>query len=289
MTFPQEPVRRRDLTRLLAIPGAALATQATACSGPSPVPTSSDIARDPLAELDPENWDARTAEEVLALPVHTPDPAPSQWDELGTDDAALDPARAALVDFVREAYLSPSALRGLDDDAALEHIITATPEYWVEDLETAWNDGGRHFYAFSPAERYRTVGRPAIAADWFRGEREDLPVLMLGSTVAWTVLDTDSHAVGVIAYRLGIVATIESDGSASEATLRVTVHGLDGCATTDEGGLPVPALADSEEHQAAQKATMDNVIASPRIPRDALLDDHSALFEGRSSTNVVCE
>src|SRR5690625_6379731 len=74
---------------------------------------------------------------------------------------------------------------------------------------------------------------------------------MVGGTLAWSVLDTATRAVGVIAYRYGIVADLAEDGALDQAQLRVTIHGVDGCESFEEG-LLVPALADTEPHRAAQ-------------------------------------
>ena len=60
-----------------------------------------------------------------------------------------------------------------------------------EELEESWDAGTRYFYAVAFAEGFRSVGRPAIAVQWLRGESEDGgPTLMVGGTLAWTVLDT---------------------------------------------------------------------------------------------------
>ncbi|MGP9846119.1 hypothetical protein, partial [Brachybacterium sp. 107] len=223
----------------------------------------------------------------------------------------LDPARQSLVAFLEAAYLSPGLLRGLDDAAALEHVRSASPEYWQELLQTAWDGGERHVYCFALADGFRSVGRPALSMDWFRADQQGAPALLLGGTIAWSVLDTATHAVGVVAYRVGIVATLhtgtttDSDadadtgtgtgtgtdaavGSVATAALRATIHGLDACAVGDAGGLVVPALADTVEQRAAQRATMDTVIAAPRLLEEDLLDPSSAPLTGDGATNVAC-
>lgn len=277
-------VRRRALLALLAVPGGA----AAGCGGPAPVPTSPEVSRDPLAVLDPRVWDARSAEELRALPVQGEARELPAWSGLGGEESVLDPARDQLVGFLETAYLGPEALRGLEDAQAREHVARATPEFWAESLQDAWDDGDRAFYALALAEPFRTVGRPAIAADWFRAEREDGPALALGATVAWTVIDAATRAVGVLAYRVGVVLDLGPDGSTAGGSLRLTLHGLDGCATAEQGGLLVPALADDDRHRAVQQATREQVLEDPRLPSADLLDEDSALFAGDEETHLRC-
>lgn len=301
---PVSSLRRRDLAGLVAASGAILL--AAGCGrDPAPVPTSGDVPRDPLAHLDEVRWDGRTADDVLALPIAGAASELETWGELGDDDAVLDPARQSLISFLEAAYLSPGAVRGLDDAATLEHVRSASPEYWRDLVQSAWDGGDRQVYCFAPAEGFASVGRPALSMDWFRADHDGAPALLLGGTIAWTVLDTATRAVGVVAYRVGIVATLrtgteteaesETDtgtsavaGSISTAALRATIHGLDACAVGESGGLVVPALADTVEQRAAQRATMATVIAAPRIAREDLLDPGSAALTGDDATNAAC-
>src|SRR5699024_11321713 len=92
--------------------------------------------------------------------------------DLGAEDSAVDTAREQLTGFLGAAYLDPSALRGLSDQDALDHVSSATPEFWRDALHEAWGSGDRTFYALALAEPFRSVGRPAICADWFRTEGE---------------------------------------------------------------------------------------------------------------------
>ncbi|GAA4529145.1 hypothetical protein GCM10023160_27890 [Brachybacterium paraconglomeratum] len=280
-------LHRRSLAALLTIPGVMLL--AAGCGGPQPVSTSADIARDPLASLDPAIWNARSAEELRGLSIQGAAGDLGSWADLGADDSFVDSTRDLLTTFVSAAYLAPEDLRGLDDEAAHDHISKNSPESWQDGLRTAWDDGNRLFYAIALAEPFRTVGRPAIAADWYRTEHEEGPALALGATVAWTALHTESRAVGVFAYRLGIVAKLEEDGSAGAAELRMTIHGLDGCGITENEGLLVPALADDEQHRDVQKATQEEVLASPHISLEELLADESALFVENDRTYLTCD
>lgn len=283
------PLRRRDLGVLLSC-GAVL-LGAGCARGPAAVATADDVPRDPLAHLDEVRWDGRTAADVLALPIRGDAAELDSWEPLGDDDAVLDPTRTALIDFLETAYLSPEALAGLDPAAALELVSAAAPSYWREQLAEAWDDGERHVHGFALAPGFATIGRPALGMDWYRTELEGAPVLLLGGTIAWSVVDVDSHAVGVVAYRTGIVAHLDTGedlGAATSATLRVTVHGLDTCGVREADGLVVPALADTAEHHAAQQETTDSVIASPRLTQEDLLDPGSPLLSGDDATNVLC-
>lgn len=280
-------MRRRSLAALLTVPGALLL--ATGCGGPRPVPTSTAVARDPLASLDPAVWNARSAEELRGLSIHGAAEDLEGWADLGADDSVLDSARDLLITYLSAAYLAPEDLRGLDDEAAHDHIARNSPQFWRNGLRAAWDDGNRLFYAIALAEPFRTVGRPALAADWHRTEHEEGPALALGATIAWSAIDTETRAVGLFAYRLGILARIAEDGSAADATIRLTIHGLDGCGIAEHEGLLVPALADDEQHRAVQKATREKVLASPRLPLEDLLDQDSTLFAGDDLTYVTCD
>src|SRR5699024_35819 len=102
------------------------------------------------------------------------------------------------------------------------------PRVWRDALHEAWGSGDRTFYALALAEPFRSVGRPAICADWFRTEGDGGPALALGTTIAWTAIDTSTRAVGVLACRLGIVVDLDAQGGLSAGTVRLTLHGLDG-------------------------------------------------------------
>lgn len=259
------------------------------CGGTSPVPTSTDVDRDPLAALDDADWDARSPEELRALPVQGSAQDLSTWADLGEEDGVLDTARDAVLDFVTAAYLTPEELHGLDDEDALDRISSASPEFWHDGLRTVWDEGNRLFYALALAEPFRTVGRPAICADWHRSEIEDVPILALGTTIAWTVIHTETRAVGVLAYRLGLMVDLEDDGTPSDGDIRVTVHGLDGCASSEQDGLAVPALEDDERHRSVQRATHDQVLASPRVPLRDVRNEDSPLFAGDEDTYLYCD
>lgn len=281
-------VRRRELAALLTASGGLLL--GSACSSrAAPVPTSPDVARDPLADPDPQLWQARSGTEMLEVPVDGGGGDSEAWSQLETGDAALEPARRQLVDFLTTAYLDPESLRGLDDGAARSRVAEVTPSFWEESLGRAWDNGDRYFYAIAFAEGYRSVGRPAISVTWLRGEDEGDPLLMVGGTFAWTVLNTASRAVGVIAYRYGIKAVLDADASIADASVRITVNGLDGCETYDAGGLLVPALAETDLHRAAQEHTFETVIGSPLVGRDALEDPDSDLLTGDEDSNAMCD
>lgn len=279
-------LRRRTLTALLAASGGALLV--TGC-GPSPVATSSDIPRDPLSALDPALWDARTAEELRALPVQGDAGEIESWGDLGADDATLDPARDALTTFVSACFLDPVALRGLDEAASLEAVTAAAPEYWADPLSAAWDDGLRPLYAFAPAEQFRSVGHPLLCADWVRTERDGEPSLVLGAVIAWSVIDTTTHGVGLVAYQVAANMTLDGSGKPTAGSLRVVVHGLDGCASDETGGQVVPAIADDEQHRELQQTVTEHILADPRIPQEILFDEDADLYDVELVTYLGCE
>lgn len=280
-------VRRRDLAALLTASGGLLL--GSACSRrTTPIPTSPDVDRDPLAELDRQLWPARSGAEMLEVPLEGDAPDSEAWSQLDADED-LHGARRQLVDFLTVAYLDPESLGALDNDAARARVAEVALPFWQEELDRSWDGGDRYFYAIAFAEGFRSVGRPAIAVQWLRGENEDgEPTLLVGGTLAWTVLDTTTRAVGVIAYRYGIAADLAADGSIDDARFRITIHGLDGCESFDGGGLLVPALADTESHRSAQEHTLQTVIASPQVGREDLEDPDSALLSGDETTNAMC-
>ncbi|WP_122939243.1 hypothetical protein [Brachybacterium sp. EE-P12] len=277
--------RRRALAPLGLLASTALLTPA--CS-PSPVPTSGDVPRSPLAALDPADWDARTAEELLALPLDGAAEELETWAGIGAREGDVAASREAIVDFVAAAYLSPEELRGLDDAATLDRLTARTPEAWLDPLRTAWEDGGRPFYSIALAEPFRTVGLPALSASWHRAEQDGAPVLALAATIAWAVIDTGTRAVGVIAHRLGLIAELDDSGGLVDGHLRVTMHGLDGCGIEENEGLLVPALADEDAHRSVQEATRQDVLGAPRIPLAEVLEEDSALFAGDDRTYLTC-
>ena len=284
MTPPRhDRVRRRALVPL----GLAAVPLVAACS-PAPVPTSADVPRSPLAGLDAADWDARTVEELLALPLQGAAEELETWAGLGGEESAVAAAKETVGEFVRAAYLSPEELRGLDDAATLERLVSRTPEAWLDPLRSAWEDGERPFYTVALAEPFRTVGRPALSADWHRTEQGGAPVLALGATIAWAVIETGSHAMGVIAHRLGILAELDADGGIADGRLRVTIHGMDGCGIEESEGLLVPALEATDAHRGVQEATVQEVLGAPRIPVDDLLNEGSPLFAGDDRTYLTC-
>lgn len=288
MTRDRAPrLRRRSLAPLLAVSGGALL--ASGCGGARPVPTSAEVSRDPLAAPDPEDWNARSPEELRALGVQGAADELEAWADLSAEQSFLDPARDTVTGFVETAYLSPEELSGLDHEAAHDRVAESAPEFWLDGLRTAWDEGDRPFYAAALAAPFRAVGRPALAADWYRTEQEGTPALALGATIAWTVIDTTTRAVGQFAYRLGIVAEIDEGGGASAAAIRLTLHGMDGCGIAEHEGLLVPALADEETHRSVQEATWEEVLSSPRIPLEHLLDEGSSLFAGDDTTYLPCD
>src|SRR5690625_3797279 len=170
---------------------------------------------------------------MLEVPLAEGVPDSEAWSQLSTDDD-LRPARQPLVDFLSVASLDPEPLSALDEEAAHARVAQAAPAFWQEELQEAWAGGTRYFYAIAFAAGFRSVGRPAIAVQWLRGETEDGgPTLMVGGTLAWSVLDTATRAVGVIAYRYVIVADLAEEGALGQAQLPVTIHGGDG---RDGGG-----------------------------------------------------
>lgn len=287
------PPRHRRLPRRSLAPlgltalGLATLPLLAACS-PDPVPTSSDVPRSPLAALDDADWDAHSAKELIALPLEGAAEELETWAEIGGEDDAVAPAREAIADFVEAAYLSPEELRDLDHAATLERLLARTPEAWRERLRTAWEEGERPFYTVALAEAFRTVGLPALSASWYRTEQEAAPVLALGATIAWAVIDTESRAVGVIAHRLGILAELDADGGIADGRLVVTIHGLDGCGIEQSEGLLVPALEDGDSHRGVQEATVEDVLGAPRIPLEALLDEDSPVFAADGSSYLLC-
>lgn len=281
---PVPRLRRRTLSALLAVTSAGVSL--AGCSSPSPVPTSADVARDPMAGLDPANWDARSAEEMRSLPVQGDAAELSTWGDLGDDESVLDPARDMLMTFLGVAYLDPDALHGLEDAQAKDRLLAVTPEFWKDTLRESWDDGVRHLHAFTLAEPFRTVGRPWICADWHRAERDDAPVLALGCMVSWTVIDPTTRTVGVLAYQFSAILELNAQGEAIEGAFLVVVHGLDICLTDEQGGLVAPALGDGERHRAAQKAALENVLTDPRIPLETVLDEEDSLWMGNPQTYV---
>ncbi len=279
---PQLPRRRILLTALAASP----ALLAVGC-GPSPVATSSQVPRDPLAELDPQVWNARTAEELRALPIQGAAVGLEGWQELGEDDSTLDDLRDEITTFVDTAYLSPARQQDLDPAEREALMLETVPQTLAEKVTSTWAERRGHFLSFALAPNFRTVGAPAIAAGWHRASDDGTPALVLAATIAHTVIDTTTRRVGVMAIQVGLVAAMETDGSPAPGRLHVLLHGLDDCATDAANALLTPALEEAENHEAAQRATMAEVIEHPVIAPEDVLED-SGTFTADHRTYVEC-
>ena len=280
-------LRRRDLSAALVASGAVL-LGATSCSGSEPVPTSTDIARDPLAEFTDPPWNARSVEDLLALPIAEADPDSAPWQDLELDDADLAGAREVLTTYIGRAHLDPRALQELGDLAAIEaHLLEVTPEFWQDGVSSNFSESTPYFVAMVLAQDFRTIGRPALAAAWYRGSREEYPTLALGVTLAWSVIDAETHDVGVIAYRLGISALLDSSGSIDNALMKTTIHGMDLCEMGSDGWI-IPTITGSSAHRTAQEMTFSRVLESPVIERGLIDDEDAEIMDGPGATNRNC-
>lgn len=291
MTGRRVSLSRRDLARVLMGAGAGAAGYGllAGCSrGPTRVPTSSEVPKDPLAALDPKTWNASSAADLLALPLAPEASEVETWKVEDLDPEAVEATRKSLVDLLEVAYLDPERLGSIPDADARAELEKVIPEFWQDDMATAWDMGDRHFYAVGLAAPHRVVGKPRIAADWYRVTVGTTPGLAFGGTVAWTVIEPSTRAVGVIAHRIGLRAVLASTATPTGGRFWVTVHGIDVCTTDKKDGLVVPAIADEDAHRSAQEATMQKVIGSPRIPRDVLEESEPTLFSGDETTNVLC-
>ena len=280
-------LRRRDLSAALVASGAVV-LGATSCSGSEPVPTSTDIARDPLAEFTGPSWNARSVEDLLALPITEADPDSAPWQDLELGDADLAGAREVLTAYIGRAYLDPRALQEIGDLGAVEaHLLEVTPEFWQDGVTGMFAEATPYFTAVVLAARFRTIGRPALAASWYRGSREESPTLALGVTLAWSVIDAETHDVGVIAYRLGVSALLDSSGSIDNALMKTTIHGMDLCEMGSDGWI-IPTITGSPAHRTAQEMTFSRVLESPVIERDLIDDEDAEIMDGPGATNRNC-
>lgn len=283
--------RRTLLTRrrLAAALVGAGALSLTACSrGPRPVATDPDLPRDPLATVDPAQWDARSADALLTLPVEGDLAEYSAWTDSGLDDSSVEGARQQLVDFLNAAYLSPASLKGLSDADAQQTISQSTPDFWKDDLAEGFDSGSRHFYAYVLADPYAEVGAPLICANWYRGQTGAVPQLLLGGTIARTVIDTGTRDVGVVALKFAMKMDLDSEGKNTRGRFQVTVHGMDLCATGESKGLIVPAIGPEEASVAVQEVTMEQVVDSPRVPREAMDSTASEAMLGDEESVILC-
>lgn len=278
---------RRRLTATVL--GIGLLAPAACSPGAQPVATDPELARDPLATVDQSAWDAREAGALTGLPIEGDLADFASWEEAGLDDSSVASTRQQLVDFLGAVYLSPSSFAGLSDAETRSRVDEVTPDFWKDDLAEAWDDGNRHFYAFALADPFAPVGAPRIAANWYRAEEGSVPQLMITGTFAHTVIDTSSREVGVVAQRFAMRVDLGAQGEAVRGTHQVTLHGLDLCATGEAGGRHVPAISTARAHQAVQSATMDQVIASPRVPRTALDSGSEDARQGDRETVLFCD
>lgn len=277
---------RRRLAAVLV--GAGALTTAACSSGPQPVATDPELARDPLASVDPAQWDVRSPDDLLSLPLEGEISEYSAWEDSGLDDSSVAGARQQLVDFLKAAYLSPSSLKGLTDDDAQYEISKSTPTFWKDDLTEGFDTDNRQFYAYVLAEPYADVGAPRICANWYRGQTGAVPQLLFSGTIARTVIHTDTREVGVVAHRFAMKMDLDGDGENIRGSFQVTLHGVDLCATPQQNGLLVPAIGPDQAHQEAQKVTMEKVVGSPRVPREAMDSTSSEAMLGDEASVVFC-
>lgn len=271
-----------------ALPAATLST--TACSsGPQPVATDPDLARDPLASTDPALWDVRSAADMVGLPIEGDLAEFEAWGDAALDDSSVASTRQQLVDFLGVAYLDPDGLADRRHGEVLAAIEELTPEFWKDNLAEAWSGGGRHFYAYTLNQPFADVSAPHIAANWYRAQQGDVPQLALTGTIARTVIDTESREVGVVAQRYGMKVDLGAQGEALRGSFQVTLHGIDLCATGEANGLHVPAISADAAHQAVQDATMDQVIASPRVSIEVMDSTSGELLPGDENTVLLCD
>lgn len=279
--------RRRDVSTALFASGSVL-LGAAGCSGAEPVPTSTDIPRDPLAEYTDPPWNARGVEDLLALPIAEADPDSAAWQDLELGDADLAGAREVIAEFLGTAHLDPRTLQDLGELDEIEaHLVERTPEFWQDGVTGMFTDATPYFAAVVLAPRFRTIGRPALAASWYRGSREETPTLALGATLAWSVIDAESHDVGVIAYRLGATALLDSAGGIDNALMKTTIHGMDLCEMGGDGWI-IPAITDSPAHRTAQELTVSRVLESPEVELPRVDDEDAELTDRPGDTNRNC-
>ncbi|UYG17399.1 hypothetical protein BRM3_02905 [Brachybacterium huguangmaarense] len=260
----------------------------------TPSPTTApaaDAPRDVLADLDRSVWSATDTTSLLALDIDSSAVDTAAWDADGIDSKAIEATRSALADYLSTAMFDPDALRETDDADDEQAIIDAAPTVWKDKLKEQWSADNRRFYAIEFAEPYRVIGAPRGALTWRLAELDDGHTLTLGGTVAYSVIDTRTGDTGAFAVRVGIVATPAAEGAdtPSKASIRVTLNGQDICQTDAGDGTIVPAIGTADDAQAAQKAVMDSVIASPDVSADALAHDDSDELSGDVSTAVVCD
>lgn len=283
---PRTPLlSRRRLPAALAV--AATAT-ATGCTDQlEPVPTDPSVEHDPLASLDRSVWTATTGEDLLALPLEGDLSEYPAWDSAGLDDASVGETRKQLADFLHVAYLQPRVLGDLRAGTMLETIDAVTPEFWKDDLESAWADG-RHFYSYALQEGFAAVGTPHVCATWHRGQNGTVPQLIVAGTFAHTVIDTGTRDVGVVAQRIAMRVDLGAQGEALRGIFQVTLHGIDLCATGAADGRYVPAISTAAEHETVQSRTMEQVIGSPDVARDAMDSTSENALLGDEETVLLC-
>ncbi len=286
------PVRRRAAALLAVLALVPL----SACDGggdadPSPTPTALSSLRDPLADLDRGRWEVVDAPSMMAIPVDEEGIDKAAWAAAGVDDARIRAARQALADYVTTAYMQPDALRETDDAADRKTIVDASPtDAWAEAMNTGWDEGNRQLYGTEFAPDYRVVGRPRAVVHWYLTEREDLRLVELGGTIAYTVLNTRTGDIGIFAQRVSaaVVPGVSDDTPIDRGDFQILLAGNDICATTDAGGLVVPAISDDEAAASAQSETRHRIIDKPDVSRTDIAAEEGGAMQFDMATVVPC-
>lgn len=275
--------RSSPVLRAIALPlGALLLLSAcgpsqdpdrTPSSSPSPTAT---IQRDPLADLESSTWSVTNREQLLEAPISPEgDVDTAAWEKDGIDDATIRSIQEGIADYVATAFLDPEALRG-DSAEKAERIVTdSAPAVWKDKLPDRFGPDKRYFSATQFAKPFRLVGSPQAAMTWYLADKGSDHTVDLGGSIAYTVIDTETLAIGVYAVRIGVEVTASNDSDPiGAATMSITVHGLDVCRSIEEKGLVVPALRDKYEQREAQQKTLATVIADPTVPQSDIADEN---------------
>lgn len=282
MSPGEHPVlRRRRLPALLGV--GALGVLSAGCS--SRTTTNTSVPRDPLAEH-ADLYNASTADDLVDLELQDDPDTASAWDGVDPDSEQVRNARRELADFIEICFLSPEELGGLDTEQRKERVVDRAPEIWHGELDTVFSGDRPHLNIVTFAEGLRMIGKPLVAADWFRADIEGDPGVRLGGTIVSAVLNPETNATGMCAHRIGTAVRFDDSGAIDKGGLFVSINGVNLCETENDDGRIHPVMSDATGNDDLRRRLMEEIVSAPRISLQDLIAESPTVFQGNNAPNI---
>lgn len=292
---PVPSARRRALRALAGALAVVSLVPAAACdpSGPddhrTTTPQALSTIRDPLADLDRNQWSVVDGPTMMAQPVDKGDVDTAAWAAAGIDDARITAARQALADYIVGSYFEPEHHRTTDDATDQKEVLDKAPDPWKDAITQGWSKD-RQFYITEFPSRYRVIGRPRAVVAWYLTDRDGKHLVEVGGTIAFSILDTRTGDVGWFVNRFGgsVVPGGAGGPAITEGNFIITLSGSDTCKTDKQKGLIVPAIGTSSGERSAQQVTRRHAIDRPQVTRADIAEDDKGALHADVDATVGC-